>query len=65
MLDGNVFVFYFQNSIQVAFDAADAYAHTFKSFHLFYKENESLDLEALKEQDHGRVFQFTPLLGLY
>ncbi|XP_017317258.1 dynein axonemal heavy chain 6 isoform X2 [Ictalurus punctatus] len=45
-----------KNSIQFAFDAADAYAHTFKSFHLFYKENESLDLEALKEQEHDLVF---------
>ncbi|XP_047672459.1 dynein axonemal heavy chain 6 isoform X2 [Tachysurus fulvidraco] len=45
-----------KNSIQFAFDAADAYAHTFKSFHLFYKENTSLDLEALAEQDHDLAF---------
>ncbi|KAM9449861.1 dynein axonemal heavy chain 6-like [Clarias gariepinus] len=44
-----------KKSIQVAFDAADTYAHTFTPFHLFYKENESLDLDALKEQDHGRA----------
>ncbi|MCJ8749245.1 hypothetical protein PDJAM_G00174240 [Pangasius djambal] len=45
-----------KNSIQFAFDAADAYAHNFQSFHVFYKENESLDLEALKEQDHDLAF---------
>ncbi|KAK3507623.1 hypothetical protein QTP70_031174 [Hemibagrus guttatus] len=45
-----------KNSIQFAFDAADVYAHTFKSFQLFYKENESLDLEALAERDHDLEF---------
>ncbi|XP_053335345.1 dynein axonemal heavy chain 6-like [Clarias gariepinus] len=45
-----------KNSIQVAFDAADTYAQNFTSFHLFYKENESLDLDALKEQDHDLAF---------
>lgn len=52
-----MFSFFFaQNSIQLAFGAAGAYAGTFESFRLFYKESESLDLEALKEQEHGRVF---------
>jgi len=42
-----------QKSIQTAFDTANVYARTFEPFRLFYKENEDLDLEALKEQDHG------------
>ncbi len=42
-----------QQSIQFAFNTANAYASTFEQFRLFYKENEDLDLEALKEQDHG------------
>lgn len=42
-----------QQSIQFAFNTANVYARTFEPFRLFYKENEELDLEALKEQDHG------------
>ncbi|KAI5628238.1 dynein heavy chain 6, axonemal isoform X2 [Silurus asotus] len=45
-----------KNSIQRAFEAADVYADTFKPFHLFYTENESLDLDALKEQEHAVAF---------
>ena len=29
------------------------YADTFEPFREFFRENESLDLEAIKEQDHG------------
>ncbi|XP_051560675.1 dynein axonemal heavy chain 6 [Myxocyprinus asiaticus] len=45
-----------KQSIQIAFDAANVYAHTFQPFRLFYQENEALDLEALKEQDHEVEF---------
>jgi hypothetical protein len=31
------------------------YARTFESFRVFYSENESLDLDALRDQDHGTV----------
>ncbi|KAL7841172.1 hypothetical protein SRHO_G00248630 [Serrasalmus rhombeus] len=41
-----------KDSVQFAFDAANTYARTFEPFRLFYKENESLDLNALKEQEH-------------
>lgn len=43
----------FQQSIQTAFITANVYARTFEPFRLFYKENEDLDLVALKEQEHG------------
>ncbi|XP_030047949.1 dynein axonemal heavy chain 6 [Microcaecilia unicolor] len=45
-----------KESIQSAFEAANIYADTFERFRLFFKENESLDIEALKEQDHGVAF---------
>lgn len=31
------------------------YADTFEPFREFFRENESLDLEAIKEQDHGEL----------
>ena len=43
-----------QDSINKAFDAVNMYADTFEPFREFYRENESLDLEAIKEQDHGQ-----------
>ncbi|KAF7660832.1 hypothetical protein LDENG_00274280 [Lucifuga dentata] len=62
---------YLQNSIQnikesihVAFDAARVYSRTFESFRLFYKENESLDLDALQQREHGVSF-FDTTLGVY
>ncbi|XP_056619544.1 dynein axonemal heavy chain 6 [Triplophysa dalaica] len=45
-----------KQSIQVAFDAASVFAHTFEPFRLFYKENEDLDMEVLKKQDHDVAF---------
>ncbi|XP_072261492.1 dynein axonemal heavy chain 6 [Pyxicephalus adspersus] len=45
-----------KETIQSAFDTASVYAKTFDQFYLFYKENESLDLEALKAEDHGVDF---------
>lgn len=44
-----------QESLRFAFDAAKVYSHTFERFRLFYKENESLDLDALRQQEHGNV----------
>ncbi|XP_038615472.1 dynein heavy chain 6, axonemal [Tachyglossus aculeatus] len=37
--------------VQSAFEAANMYAGTFENFQLFFKENENLDLEALKQQE--------------
>ncbi|MGH0158034.1 UNVERIFIED_CONTAM: hypothetical protein FKN15_035545 [Acipenser sinensis] len=45
-----------KEALQFAFDAANVYAGTFERFRLFYKENEGLDLEALRQQDHGAAF---------
>nr|XP_046259789.1 dynein axonemal heavy chain 6 isoform X2 [Scatophagus argus] len=53
-----------KESFQFAFDAARVYSHTFERFRLFYKENESLDLDAMRQQDHGLAF-FGKALELY
>ncbi|XP_075140366.1 dynein axonemal heavy chain 6 [Leptodactylus fuscus] len=45
-----------KEAIQSAFNTASIYASTFERFRLFFKENESLDLEALKDEDHGVDF---------
>ncbi|XP_030643583.1 dynein heavy chain 6, axonemal [Chanos chanos] len=45
-----------KKSLDSAFGAANVYARTFEPFRLFYKENENLDLDDLKEQDHDVVF---------
>lgn len=49
----SILISIFQEALQFAFDAANVYAGTFERFRLFYKENEGLDLEALRQQDHG------------
>ncbi|KAA8595375.1 hypothetical protein FQN60_012510 [Etheostoma spectabile] len=53
-----------KESLQFAFDAAKVYSHTFERFRLFYKENESLDLDAMRQQDHGLSF-FEKALEFY
>ncbi|XP_067440238.1 dynein axonemal heavy chain 6 [Thunnus thynnus] len=53
-----------KESLQFAFDAAKVYLQTFEHFRLFYKENESLDLDALRKHDHGLAF-FGRALELY
>ncbi|XP_041935143.1 dynein heavy chain 6, axonemal [Alosa sapidissima] len=45
-----------KKSLQFAFNTANIYAHTFEPIRLFYKENENLDLHALRQQDHGVGF---------
>ncbi|XP_053056801.1 dynein axonemal heavy chain 6 isoform X1 [Acinonyx jubatus] len=40
-----------KETIQAAFESARLYAATFEKFHIFFKENESLDLQALKLQE--------------
>ncbi|KAI9538400.1 Dynein heavy chain 6, axonemal [Dissostichus eleginoides] len=42
--------------LQFAFDAAKVYSRTFEHFQLFYKENEALDLDAMRQQDNGLSF---------
>ncbi|KAM9363597.1 dynein axonemal heavy chain 6 [Symphorus nematophorus] len=53
-----------KETLQFAFDAAKVYSHTFERFRLFYKENESLDLDAMQQQDHDLSF-FEKALDLY
>ncbi|KAK2919405.1 hypothetical protein Q8A73_003776 [Channa argus] len=53
-----------KESLQFAFDAAKVYSHTFEHFRQFYQENESLDLDAMRQQDHGLSF-FRKALELY
>ncbi|XP_030273772.1 dynein heavy chain 6, axonemal isoform X2 [Sparus aurata] len=53
-----------KESLQFAFDAAKVYSHTFERFLLFYKENESLDLDLMQQQDHDVSF-FGKALELY
>uniref|UniRef100_A0A8D0GTF0 Dynein axonemal heavy chain 6 n=1 Tax=Sphenodon punctatus TaxID=8508 RepID=A0A8D0GTF0_SPHPU len=45
-----------KETIYSAFEAANLYAATFEKFRLFFKENESLDLEGLRKQEHGVDF---------
>ncbi|XP_069560973.1 dynein axonemal heavy chain 6 [Brachyistius frenatus] len=53
-----------KKSLQFTFDAAEVYAQTYEHFRIFYKENESLDLDAMQRQDHGVSF-FEKSLELY
>uniref|UniRef100_UPI0037E80358 dynein axonemal heavy chain 6-like isoform X2 n=1 Tax=Semicossyphus pulcher TaxID=241346 RepID=UPI0037E80358 len=46
----------YKESLQFAFDAAKVYSHTLEHFLLFYKENDSLDLDKMQQQDHGLSF---------
>ena len=47
-----------QDAISSAFDAAWQYANTFEPYRQFYQENESLDLEAIRQGEHGMVGLF-------
>ncbi|XP_063314781.1 dynein axonemal heavy chain 6 [Pelobates fuscus] len=49
-------VYQMRETIQSAFAAAAVYGDTFERFCKFFKENESLDLEALKKEEHGVEF---------
>ena len=45
----------FQDAISSAFDSAWQYANTFEPYRQFYQENESLDLDAIRHQEHGNI----------
>uniref|UniRef100_A0A3B4FEJ7 Dynein heavy chain 6, axonemal-like n=1 Tax=Pundamilia nyererei TaxID=303518 RepID=A0A3B4FEJ7_9CICH len=51
-------------SFQIVFAAANVYSHMFEHFLRIYKENESLDLDALQGQDQDLSF-FQKALKLY
>ncbi|KAM7079135.1 dynein axonemal heavy chain 6 [Molossus nigricans] len=57
--DDNTFhtiIFKIKETIKTAFESAQLYATTFEKFQLFFKENESLDLQALKLQEPDVMF---------
>ncbi|MEJ1286615.1 hypothetical protein NN561_017623 [Cricetulus griseus] len=50
-----------KETIYAAFNSANLYASTFEKFQIFFKENESLDLQALKQQEPDVKFFSTQL----
>ncbi|PVD36438.1 hypothetical protein C0Q70_03422 [Pomacea canaliculata] len=45
-----------RDAVTAAFNAVSQYADTFEPYREFYRENESLDLEAVRRQDHDVAF---------
>ncbi|XP_077994098.1 dynein axonemal heavy chain 6-like [Glandiceps talaboti] len=50
-----------KDAIIAAFNAANQYADTFEAFREFFRENESLDLELIKKEEHDVQFFATSL----
>ena len=46
--------FSLQIALNKAFNAAFHYSNTFEPHREFYRQNESLDLDAVRSQDHGK-----------
>ena len=44
---------FFQEAVAAAFNASNQYADTFEPYRVFYKENESSDLDAIRQEEHG------------
>ena len=44
---------YIRDSLQAAFNAANQYCDTFEPYREFYRENESCDLETVRNKEHG------------
>ena len=44
-----------KKSLNEGFAAADKYAATFQKYQMFYAENEAMDLQALREEEHGMI----------
>ena len=42
-----------RDSLTAAFNAAQQYSDTFEPYREFYKENETSDLEAIRQEEHG------------
>ncbi|KAK3733193.1 hypothetical protein QZH41_008554, partial [Actinostola sp. cb2023] len=51
----------YNDAISSAYDIAGQYANTFEPYRQFYQENESLDLEAIREEEHDVAFFATSL----
>ncbi|XP_061882783.1 dynein axonemal heavy chain 6 [Entelurus aequoreus] len=64
--DGNIqsIIQKIKESLQFTFEAAEVCSRMFERFQLFYKENESLDMDALRKIDHDLEF-FRTSLDLY
>ena len=43
-----------QGCVSVAFQKADNYRQKFEPYRDFYRQNEALDVEKFKEEDHGQ-----------
>ena len=51
-----------RDSLTAAFNAASQYCETFEPYREFYKENESCDLEAIRNKEHGAYSYSMPIL---
>ncbi|XP_012666455.1 dynein heavy chain 6, axonemal [Otolemur garnettii] len=49
-------IFHIKETVKAAFESAQLYAATFEKLQIFFKENESLDLQALKLQEPDVMF---------
>ena len=47
-----------QDTMCAAFSAGGKYAESFEVFLKFYRENESVDLEKLRDDSHGKLDSF-------
>ena len=56
----HVYMYYdnLQESMRVAFQKADDYRQKFEPYREFYCENEALDVEKFKEEDHGQCIHY-------
>jgi len=46
-----------QDAVCAAFNSAAMYAETFDVFLEFYRDNESLDLQQMRTEEHGRLYR--------
>jgi len=62
--DSNLQPHSLQECASKAFHCADIYAGTLSDFHEFYRQNELLDLEKIKDEDHDVTYAFM-FLNIY
>ena len=56
---------FLQDALSAAFNAANQYADTFEPYRVFYRENESSDLDNVRQEDHGKLLIFSTWSGLF
>ena len=49
-----------QECVSVAFQKADDYRQKFEPYRDFYRQNEALDVEKFREEDHGLSLPLPP-----